>query len=170
MFGIYDSTLRQREATPSDNLYSAVPVVSGAVAKKGAKWLSKTKAVSYISDKASQVKQFVVRKADETWGWLKSQFSFRPYTKGVVQVNGQTIKNGKYAGQTVQTAGGPVSFDSNGFPDFTPYSQQTVRVDGLTGDYKTDVALVNAVTNRTEVPEGMVWHHHQDGKSMMLVP
>ena len=87
-----------------------------------------------------------------------------------VKVNNRSVINKEHAGKTVQTKGGPVKFDENGFPDFTPYSQKTVRIEGLTGNYSQDEILALQKAKMKSTPDNMVWHHHQDGKSMMLVP
>ena len=88
------------------------------------------------------------------------------------KVNNRAIINSGLAGKTVNTKGGPVTFDKDGFPDFTPYSIKTVRVDGLTGDMAKDVpkTLEAAGLKAADVDSSYVWHHHQDGKSMMLIP
>jgi len=86
-------------------------------------------------------------------------------------VNGRKIVNSDLAGTTRQTAGGPVRFDANGFPDFAPYSVRTVRVKGLTGKMTVDIPKAMEATGmRNYDSTKYVWHHHQDGKSMMLVP
>ncbi|WP_198298133.1 HNH endonuclease [Vibrio gazogenes] len=86
-------------------------------------------------------------------------------------VNGRKIINSDLAGTKVKTAGGDVWFDNDGFPDFSPYSQKSVRVDGLTGDMSNDVPLAMKKANLSTYDEtNYVWHHHQDTKTMMLVP
>lgn len=54
-------------------------------------------------------------------------------------VNGRKIINSHLAGKSIQTKGGVANFDEYGFPDFTPYSIKTVRVEGLTGKISDDV-------------------------------
>lgn len=49
-------------------------------------------------------------------------------------IAGRKIINSDLAGRIVKAKGGDVRFDSGGFPDFTPHSKKTVRVEGLTGD------------------------------------
>ena len=86
-------------------------------------------------------------------------------------IGGRKIINGDLAGQTVKTGGGEVSFDKYGFPDFSPYSLKTVRVDGLTGEMRHDVPLAMKKSGLSAYDESIyVWHHHQDTKTMMLVP
>ncbi|WP_237043650.1 HNH endonuclease [Photobacterium kishitanii] len=86
-------------------------------------------------------------------------------------LNGRKIYNSDLAGKAVQTKGGEVWFDFDGFPDFTPYSKKIVRVDGLTGKMAKDVPAAMKKAKLTEYDSiNDVWHHHQDGVSMMLVP
>lgn len=70
------------------------------------------------------------------------------------------------------TGGKPIQF-KDGYPDFSSYSQKTVSIDNMKGDYDMDFRAANmkAGFGDTKVnPEGMTWHHHEDGKTMMLVP
>jgi RHS repeat-associated protein len=87
------------------------------------------------------------------------------------RLNGRKIINSELADQTVNTAGGPVRFDRDGFPDFTPYSENTVRVSGLTGSMNSDIPRAMQASGLDSYDStNFVWHHHQDGQSMMLVP
>jgi len=89
----------------------------------------------------------------------------------IEKINGQKPNNSDHAGKTVQTKGGPVKFDKDGFPDFTSYSKKTVRVDGLNGDMAHDIDLAMKKAGMDSYDSTKyVWHHHQDTKSMMLVP
>jgi hypothetical protein len=62
-----------------------------------------------------------------------------------------------------------VYINSQGFPDFTPYSEINVTIE-VTGVPRTDFARANAAAGLTETPAGYTWHHHQDGRTMQLVP
>ncbi len=62
-----------------------------------------------------------------------------------------------------------VSFDKDGFPDFSGVAAQTVPV-AQTGIRHADEAAANAAAGLSKTPEGFTWHHHQDGKTMQLVP
>jgi len=85
-------------------------------------------------------------------------------------IGGRKIINSDLAGTSVKTKGGDVRFDNDGFPDFTPYSQKTVRVEGLTGDMENDVPLAMERAGITTYDKTKyVWHHHQDTNTMMLV-
>ncbi|WP_234708934.1 HNH endonuclease [Burkholderia pseudomallei] len=63
-----------------------------------------------------------------------------------------------------------VKFNSQGFPDFSPYAKAKVDVQGLTGDYRTDEALSNKKVGLSETPDGYVWHHVENAQTMLLIP
>ena len=73
----------------------------------------------------------------------------------------------EYAGK-IHPSG--VKFKENGFPDFTPYSKAEVKLGRLTGNYFKDAATANKAVGFKSTPEGYVWHHVEDGKTMQLVP
>lgn len=90
------------------------------------------------------------------------------------KINGRKIRNSDKAGQVVKTKGGDVKFDSSGFPDFSPYSKFVVKIEDMKGNLGSDVtkALNRLGLKRADMQDVMkkyVWHHHQDGKTMMLV-
>lgn len=62
-----------------------------------------------------------------------------------------------------------VHFDLEGYPDFSPYSIAEVKPDGLTGE-ASDFTKANEAAGLPEKPEGYTWHHHQDGKTLLLIP
>ena len=67
--------------------------------------------------------------------------------------------------------GNTVLYNSNGYPDFSPYKMtQADDVAGMTGVYSHDAALANAKVGLKSTPEGCVWHHVEDGKTMQLIP
>lgn len=106
--------------------------------------------------------------ADNLGGKLLKEAIERNPTK---KINNRKILNSELAGKTVKTKGGDVFFDYDGFPDFTPYSKRTVRVEGMTGSMSKDVSLAMKKAGLTEYDtKNDVWHHHQDGVSMMLIP
>lgn len=52
-----------------------------------------------------------------------------------------------------------------------PYKMtQADDVAGMTGVYSHDEALANAKVGIKSTPEGYVWHHVEDGKTMQLIP
>ncbi|WP_050923484.1 HNH endonuclease [Vibrio harveyi] len=105
---------------------------------------------------------------DDVGGDLaKAAFERNPFK----ELRGRKIINSDLAGKAIQTKGGVVFVDYDGFPDFTPYAEKIVRIDGLNGKMDHDVALAMKKLNLNEYDQkNMVWHHHQDGKTLMLVP
>jgi HK97 family phage portal protein len=80
---------------------------------------------------------------------------------------GTTIRSKDLAGKKHPDTGIP--FDSQGFPDFSSVAKDTAHFPH-TGDLDKDRAEANRQRGYSRVPEGMVWHHHQDGRTMQLVP
>lgn len=62
-----------------------------------------------------------------------------------------------------------VKFDAEGYPDFSPYAVEAVEID-MKGNHTTDYQDANSAAGLERTPEGYTWHHHQDGKTMLLVP
>lgn len=85
----------------------------------------------------------------------------------VPTIGGRQPINAQYAGK-VHPSG--VTFKETGFPDFEPFSVQKKEIKGLTGDYKIDSKKANSAAGLSETPKGYVWHHVEDGKTMLLVP
>lgn len=70
-----------------------------------------------------------------------------------------------------------VRFSREGFPNFRPYAIAHVKVTGLTGVYSIDAKLANEELARKlglpavpKTPDGFVWHHVEDGESLLLLP
>ena len=106
----------------------------------------------------------------------------RQLARGYAQVADKP-RNSKYAGQrfpmeeknAALAAKYPdsVHFDAQGFPDFSPYAVASVSLPQLPGDRPTDFKEADARTGWTEESRAkarLTWHHHQDGKTMLLVP
>jgi hypothetical protein len=64
-----------------------------------------------------------------------------------------------------------IPFDKDGFPDFSGVSIRTVTIT-QTGRRSVDNALANRAAGiaGSKPPRGYTWHHHQDGRTMQLVP
>ncbi len=79
---------------------------------------------------------------------------------------GTTIRNKDLAGKKHPDTGIP--FDKDGFPDFSSATSKTVQVphSGTPADYRA----ANRAAGLPSTPDGMTWHHHQDGRTMQLVP
>lgn len=89
--------------------------------------------------------------------------------------NGGSI-DGKADGTTTytRTDGVAVTYDKDGFPDFTPYRHPTVKDVQIefAGSYPKDFAAADkaaGITEKMRDDEGYTWHHHQDGKTMQLI-
>lgn len=62
-----------------------------------------------------------------------------------------------------------VRFDEEGFPDFSPHALYSVEID-MEGNRTTDYTKANEAAGIEEIPDDYTWHHHQDCKTMQLVP
>src|SRR6185369_9511562 len=76
-------------------------------------------------------------------------------------------RNARLAGKEHPVTGVP--FDKDGYPDFSKYSKNDVEIE-FSGNRTTDVDRANVKAGYDKTPDGYVWHHHQDGKRMQLVP
>ena len=112
------------------------------------------------------------------WKWLKRLFNGA--TDDIVRVNGRLPINSSYAGRVYDGAGWTddlaarypdgVRFTDGGFPDFSPYARARVQFDDLTGTYASDAAAANRALNLSGTPSGYVWHHVEDGRTLILIP
>lgn len=62
-----------------------------------------------------------------------------------------------------------VKFNEKGFPDFSPYAAAEVKIQ-YSGDRATDYKLANEAAGLDVKPKDYTWHHHEDAKTMQLVP
>jgi preprotein translocase subunit SecA len=62
-----------------------------------------------------------------------------------------------------------IRFDDQGFPDFSPYTTHTVKLEKFV-NYDNDFRDANKLAGFKIEPKGYTWHHHQDGKTMQLIP
>lgn len=97
-------------------------------------------------------------------------------------INGRRPVNYEFANKIYHTTSGyDVPFNQWGFPNFEQWSERTVQITGMTGTNGIDFAKANKAAFGVEdanyhltVNNGQyadyVWHHHEDTKSMMLVP
>jgi A nuclease of the HNH/ENDO VII superfamily with conserved WHH/Pretoxin HINT domain len=99
------------------------------------------------------------------------------------KINGRNPINSQYTGEVYPAENLPesiresypngVAFTGDGFPDFSPYVETQVQVDGLVGDHYKDFKAANRAAGYGDTPhppQGYTWHHHQDGRTMQLVP
>ncbi|AJQ95715.1 HNH endonuclease [Gynuella sunshinyii] len=81
------------------------------------------------------------------------------------------IRNKSLAGKRHEMTGVP--FDERGYPDFSEWIPEGGRVElpgGQLGNHTSDFDKANKIYGVDATPEGYTWHHHQDGKTMELVP
>jgi hypothetical protein len=63
-----------------------------------------------------------------------------------------------------------IPFNGMGFPIFESVATKTVYLrERFTGTAE-DFARANKRANLSETPKGFTWHHHEDGRTMQLVP
>jgi DNase/tRNase domain of colicin-like bacteriocin len=100
----------------------------------------------------------------------------------VKPVAGQLPRNHEVAGKFFPSNKLPaayrkqgVRFTEAGYPDFSPYAKtlpngkKSVQIK-YTGSRRGDFAEANAKAGYKETPNHFTWHHHEDGKTMILVP
>jgi len=87
---------------------------------------------------------------------------------GVLVHNSGCAKRNKHlAGKTHPKT--DIPFDQDSYPDFSGVSKKEIQIP-FSGHRGTDVARANEKAGYPETPKGYVWHHHQDGTTMQLVP
>jgi hypothetical protein len=62
-----------------------------------------------------------------------------------------------------------IPFDALGYPDFSSVAKAQVEIT-QTGSRAGDSRAANAAAGLNATPEGFLWHHHQNGTTMLLVP
>jgi hypothetical protein len=88
---------------------------------------------------------------------------------------GGTIQENADGSTTYTRADGvTVTYDKEGYPDFTSYRHPTVKDVEIefTASYPKDNGLADkaaGITREMRTNERYVWHHHQDGKTMQLI-
>ena len=80
---------------------------------------------------------------------------------------GTTIRNKDLAGKRHPDTNIP--FDAQGFPDFSGVAKTSVQVPH-SGNRAADFSAANRAAGIRSEPDGWTWHHHQDGRTMQLVP
>ncbi|CAO5681167.1 MAG: hypothetical protein HEEMFOPI_01455 [Holosporales bacterium] len=61
-----------------------------------------------------------------------------------------------------------VPFTGTGHPDFSRYAVKKVEIT-FSGESKKDIRLANKLSGFSQTPDGKVWHHHHDSKTLMLI-
>ena len=62
-----------------------------------------------------------------------------------------------------------VPFNGAGFPDFSRYAIKKVQIK-MSGNRKIDENISNKLVGFKSTPDNYTWHHHEDGKTMLLIP
>jgi hypothetical protein len=89
---------------------------------------------------------------------------------------GLVIENDPKPGYTtfMREDGVAVTYDPQGHPDFRPHAIASVEIEQV-GDHYYDFKAANSKVGMPEAGakapiEGTVWHHVEDGRTMLLVP
>ncbi len=127
----------------------------------------------------------VVTKEADDIHFQREGNEFTPHPPSEINVpviNGRRPINHEFANGIYRTTSGyDVPFNQYGFPNFEQWTERTVRIDGMTGMNDIDFAKANKaafgvedatyhLTHNNGQYANYVWHHHEDAKSMMLVP
>ena len=62
-----------------------------------------------------------------------------------------------------------IPFGADGFPDFSAVSIKNVEIT-FNGNRADDFKAANTAAGYAKTPKGYTWHHHQNGRTMQLVP
>ena len=94
-------------------------------------------------------------------------------------VNGRMPINCEFAGKTFPLERLPenirekypdsVRFTEQGYPEFSRYASERVQIE-YSGDRGIDFTRANKALGFESTPEGYTWHHHEDAKTLELVP
>ena len=87
--------------------------------------------------------------------------------EGAAKESSRARRNEHLAGERHPDTGIP--FDGDGYPVFSGVATKEVKIE-LSGNRRIDAKRANQVAGLDATPEGFVWHHHQDGTTMQLVP
>lgn len=152
-----------------DGVATIMPFVPGSYIAKGAKILAKADLVddalsAGITATKGTTRKQAISTVDTNW------FDF-------AKSKNLKIVNKSYAGKTYYLTGklaklypNGVEFTSKGFPNFKPYAKKIVKVPNMIGDSKQDIKMANRIAGYAKTPANYVWHHCEDGVTMMLVP
>lgn len=93
------------------------------------------------------------------------------YPANAVEYAGKTFDGPQWTPELAQRYPEGVRFNERGFPDFGPYASKSVTIEGgFAGNRSSDFTKANAQAGLKSTPEGYIWHHNEDGKTMQLVP
>lgn len=76
----------------------------------------------------------------------------------------------RFKGELAERYPDGVDFSYEGFPIFEPHAEHVVILPGGFGPTRADDArAANSACGLAKTPRGMVWHHKEDGRTMLLV-
>lgn len=98
----------------------------------------------------------------------------QPVAKKWLEKGGAIQENADGSITYTRADGVAVTYDKEGYPDFTPYRHPTVKDVQIefSGSYDKDFNLADTaagITRQMRKDEKYTWHHHQDGKTMQLI-
>lgn len=83
----------------------------------------------------------------------------------------KTVKNPDGSTTYTDLDGNSVTYNPDGYPDFSEYSIETIdNVPGMNGKYGHDSGLANEIAGFDSTPDDYVWHHVENGQTMQLIP
>ncbi len=94
----------------------------------------------------------------------------QPNKKKWVARGGKIIEHPDGSTTYVNDKGQSITYNKDGYPDFSDHSVLETKSDELTGDNYKDKKLVNESFGFSNTPDGYRWHHVEDGTTMQLVP
>lgn len=101
-------------------------------------------------------------------------WDYAPNHDNWIAGGGTVTRNADGSITYTRSDGVSVKYDRNGYPDFSPHATKTVQIDDMKFDHYHDFKAANAKIGASgRTPPGspdFTWHHHQDGKTMQLVP
>lgn len=117
-------------------------------------------------------------------GKVKTRKPLQPNREKWIKNGGKVDVNKDGTVTYTNKDGQPVTYNKDGYPDFTPYAHPTVEPVEIEvanptnrpADFKAanEAAKLDKNSNPpvmkpNEPPEGYTWHHHEDGKTMILI-
>jgi hypothetical protein len=161
MYGVYISG--DRELRPVVDKWRNFGLIA-AVCGKGGK-----KIAGEVLEIAGSIEKKVIRKAERLHPMVKPINERMPIN---AKFAGKMFDMSKLSPELQRKYPHGVPFTAAGHPDFSRYSIRKVQIK-MSGNNEIDKKLADRVAGfigSNKRPEGYMWHHHEDGKTMLLVP
>ncbi len=100
-------------------------------------------------------------------GKVGSELNSQKVSNSISNTQIRAQRNAYLAGENHPVTGIP--FDKSGYPNFSSVSKMDVQIN-FSGSRPRDVMSANKIAGYDRTPAGYVWHHHQDGMTLQLVP